>query len=100
MRITCPHCGPRGNHEFTYCGDASLVRPAPRLGDASESAASPEWMDYVYWRKNRPQGHREYFYHASGCRALLVLTRHPDSHDILDVALASDAARPVQKTGA
>ena len=29
MRIACPFCGPRGNEEFTYLGDATLVRRPP-----------------------------------------------------------------------
>ena len=26
MRIECCYCGPRGNEEFAYLGDATLVR--------------------------------------------------------------------------
>ena len=29
MRIPCPYCGPRGNEEFTYLGDATVRRPDP-----------------------------------------------------------------------
>ena len=29
MRIACSYCGPRGNEEFAYLGDATLVRPPP-----------------------------------------------------------------------
>ena len=82
MRITCPHCGPRGNREFAYLGDAALTRPAPRLGDASESAASAEWMDYVYLRANRPGARAERWYHAVGCRACIVVERSAETHEI------------------
>ena len=88
MRINCPHCGERGNSEFVYQGDAALQRPAPRLGDAGEDPASPAWLDYVYTRTNSPGKHREYWLHAYGCRALLVLTRDVSNHDILRVELA------------
>ena len=89
MRITCPHCGARGNHEFSFIGDASLVRPAQRLGDPGESAASRQWMDYVYWRKNWPGQTSEYWYHAGGCRACLVLERNAETHEIISVRRAS-----------
>ena len=88
MRITCPHCGERGLPEFVYQGDASLRRPAPRLDDAGESGASPDWMDYVYSRANSPGAHREYWLHASGCRALLIVTRNTSSHEIARVEAA------------
>ena len=91
MRIACPHCGLRANSEFVYCGDASLTRPAPRLGDAAEDATAREWMDYVYFRKNPFAAQREYWQHAGGCRAVLELTREPSTHDILAVKLAGDA---------
>jgi sarcosine oxidase subunit delta len=31
VRIPCPFCGPRGNEEFTYLGDASVRRPDPNV---------------------------------------------------------------------
>lgn len=88
MRITCPHCGERGSAEFVYHGDAAAMRPAPRVGDALESAASPGWMDYVYTRANSPGKHREYWLHAFGCRALLVVTRDVSTHEIMRVEAA------------
>ena len=93
MRIACPHCGERGNTEFVYFGDASVLRPAPRLDDAAESAASPEWMAYGYFRANPAGPQREYWLHAQGCRALLVVTRDTTNHAILAVERAGRAAR-------
>ena len=91
MRIASPQCGLRANSEFAYCGDASLRRPAPRVGDASEDATAQEWMDYVYFRRNPFEAQREFWQHAGGCRAVLVLTRHPSTHEILGVKLAGAA---------
>ena len=88
MRIICPHCGERGNAEFVYQGDASLRRPAPRVGDPSETATAPAWLDYVYTRTNAPAKHREYWLHAQGCRALLIVTRDVSSHEISTVEAA------------
>ena len=95
MRIACPHCGTRGNSEFVYQGDATLVRPVPRLDDAAEIPASPEWMAYTYLRANPAGPHREYWLHALGCRALLVVTRDTTNHAIIAVERAGAAPRGV-----
>ena len=79
MRITCPHCGERGNEEFLYRGAADPRRPAP---DAPETA----WHDYVYLRDNPAGSHREMWLHAYGCRRWLVVTRDTRTHAIADVA--------------
>jgi len=82
VRIPCPYCGPRGNDEFTYLGDASVRRPDP---SAPEAAAA--FHDYVYLRENASGIHRELWYHGA-CRAWLVVTRHTRTHDISDVTFA------------
>ena len=50
MRIACPFCGERGNEEFAYLGDATVVRPDPGAAGATQAFA-----DYVYLRDN-PRG--------------------------------------------
>lgn len=81
MRLTCPHCGPRDQAEFTYLGDASVRRPSD-TGDADAV------FEYVYLRDNPPGEHQEYWYHGHGCRAWLVVRRHVTTHAILDVRSA------------
>ena len=44
MLIPCPHCGPRDEIEFTYRGDASVVRPGPDAGIEA-------WDDYLWWQQ-------------------------------------------------
>ena len=83
MRINCPYCGPRGNEEFTYLGDASVRRPDPA---AVHGALA--FFDYVYLRDNPSGIHRELWYHGGGCRSWLVATRNTRTHDISDVKLA------------
>ncbi|MEK0081816.1 sarcosine oxidase subunit delta [Benzoatithermus flavus] len=79
MRIPCPYCGERDVHEFTYLGDAALkARPT---ADASPEA----WHAYVYLRDNPAGPHRELWYHGSGCRSWLEVTRDTTSHTILAV---------------
>jgi heterotetrameric sarcosine oxidase delta subunit len=91
MRIPCPYCGERDIQEFSYLGDATRRRPDP---DAGETA----FADYVYLRDNPAGRHRELWYHASGCRAWLVVTRNTKTHAIEAVAPARDAARGANLT--
>jgi sarcosine oxidase subunit delta len=90
MRIPCPFCGPRGNEEFTYLGDALLVR---RPGAAGENAAGT-FHDYVYLRDNPSGEHRELWYHGGACRKWLVVTRNTRTHEIVGAAFADAEAKP------
>jgi heterotetrameric sarcosine oxidase delta subunit len=87
MRIPCVCCGERGVDEFSYLGDATRHRPTD--GGAVPTAA---WSDYIYLRDNPAGPHKELWYHGSGCRSWLVVTRDTRSHAILGVALARDVA--------
>lgn len=83
MRIPCPHCGERPVDEFGYLGDATPRRPA---ADADIEA----WHDYVYVRDNPRGPHHEYWHHAGGCRAWLVVHRDTATHEIFDVVTAAE----------
>lgn len=85
MRIDCPLCGERGVEEFTYHGDATVVRPA---ADAPAEA----WADYVYLRDNPAGPHDELWYHNAGCHAWLVVRRDLRSHAVMAARLARDVA--------
>ncbi len=89
MRINCPYCGPRGNEEFAYLGDATVRRPDP----AAEDAAA-QFYEYVYLRDNPAGSHRELWYHGGGCRSWLVVTRNIRTHEISDVAFADAGDKP------
>ena len=80
MRITCPLCGERDQGEFT-CRGAALPRPAPDAPDAA-------WDAYLHLRDNPAGPSREYWHHAAGCGAWLVVTRDTASHAVLDTRLA------------
>ena len=90
MRLNCPCCGPRGLEEFSYRGDATVRRPAP-------DAPGQDWVDYVYLRDNPDGWHHELWYHAAGCHAWLVVTRNMRTHEIADVARATDVARQARE---
>ena len=85
MRIPCPCCGERPIDEFSYLGDATVVRP-----DGDDPAT---WHDYVYLRDNPRGPQHEYWHHAGGCRAWLVVHRDTLTHEVFGATLASDWRR-------
>jgi methylglutamate dehydrogenase subunit B len=92
MRIHCPYCGERGVDEFSYLGDASVVRPDPASPDAADA-----FYAYAYERRNVPGVMQELWYHAAGCHAWLVVSRDTRTHEISEVKLAQDVALKRQK---
>ncbi len=84
MRIPCPYCGLRDSSEFSYLGDATVRRPVPAATD--EHAMH----DYVYLRTNPAGPHSEFWYHASGCHAWLVVSRDTLTHEIGAARFAGD----------
>jgi sarcosine oxidase subunit delta len=87
MRINCPCCGERSLDEFIYHGDATVVRP-----DLASPTAMADYVTYVFERTNTPGLHKELWYHATGCRSWLVVTRGLATHVITSVELAKDVA--------
>ena len=92
MRIDCCHCGTRGNEEFAYLGDATVLRPPGGPDAPADDVARQRWHDYVYLRDNPAGPHRELWQHIGGCRAWLVVTRDTRTHAILAVSPAGDVA--------
>ncbi len=90
MLIPCPYCGSRDAHEFTVIGDAGLMaRPDPDAADAAE-----RFHAYAYLRINPAGRHRELWYHAAGCRKVLVVTRDTRTHAVLDAVFADHTTGP------
>jgi methylglutamate dehydrogenase subunit B len=85
MRIPCPFCGARDAHEFTYLGDAAPTRPDPTAADAADT-----FHDYVYLRDNPAGPHREFWYHANGCRRWVIVQRDTLTHAITGARFASE----------
>lgn len=83
VRIPCPFCGERDLAEFAYHGDASFRRPAP--GAAS---AANDFYEAVYLRDNPAGPQEELWYHVSGCRCWIRVTRDTRTHEILMAGLA------------
>ncbi|MEW5422091.1 sarcosine oxidase subunit delta [Amorphus sp. 3PC139-8] len=86
MRIPCPVCGLRSVSEFTYEGDATVLRP-PLEADGDT------WFATVYERRNPRGPHAELWHHTQGCRCFVEVERDTATHAIL-------SARLVTPTGA
>lgn len=61
--IDCPWCGPREESEFSYGGEAHLVRPTDQ-----DELSDSEWSEYLFFRENPRGRHLEQWSHISGCR--------------------------------
>ena len=88
MRLPCPHCGERELREFSYLGDASVRRPDP-----AQPQAAADFHRYVYLRDNPAGQMQEYWYHAAGCHAWLVVTRNTLTHVVEGVVTAESHSR-------
>jgi sarcosine oxidase subunit delta len=60
--IACPYCGKRPEIEFSYGGQAHLVRPA-QPADLDDQA----WADFLYMRSNTKGLYAERWRHSHGC---------------------------------
>ena len=77
LLISCPHCGPRDEHEFAYGHEAHIARPTLEQQNTMTDA---EWADYLFMRKNPKGLHREQWLHAQGCRRWFNAERHTVSY--------------------
>jgi heterotetrameric sarcosine oxidase delta subunit len=77
LEIPCPWCGPRDQCEFSYGGEAHIVRPLQ-----PESLNDAEWADYLYMRKNLKGKNREQWCHSAGCRRWFNVVRDTISNQI------------------
>lgn len=75
LRIACPWCGPRDEHEFVNGGEAPGARPGPEASDA-------EWTGYLFDHDNPLGALTERWLHAYGCRRWFDAVRDTASHAI------------------
>ena len=87
MLIPCPVCGLRDHCEFTYGGDATIVRPD--IGDTD----AEHWAAYVYDRANPRGKHQEYWHHVHGCRLWMRVVRDTQTHDVSGAKLVGPWAK-------
>ncbi|MCW8307994.1 sarcosine oxidase subunit delta [Acidiphilium sp. PA] len=60
LLIPCPYCGERPEIEFSYGGEAHVVR-------APANATDAEWTAFLYQRSNARGSYAERWRHAHGC---------------------------------
>ncbi len=86
LLIHCPYCGPRDESEFTYGGEAHIVRP-PEPDQVSDE----EWAQYLYYRKNPRGRHLEQWAHSAGCRRWFNAERDTDTYRFTSVYKAGES---------
>jgi sarcosine oxidase, subunit delta len=77
-RFHCPHCDElRDEEEFSYAGEAFIVRPAEpdKVDDAT-------WGDYVFMRRNPKGWFWEQWQHTAACRKVFAVRRNTASYEI------------------
>ena len=80
MRIKCHWCGSRDSREFTYYGDATVVRP-------QEDEPLDKHVEFVYMRDNPCGEHTEYWQHTGGCRSWVKVLRNTKTNEVVDAGL-------------
>lgn len=78
--IDCPWCGARDESEFSYGGEAHIVRPAK-----PDTVSDEQWADYLFNRKNTKGAHLEQWCHSAGCRRWFNVRRDTVSYAITAV---------------
>ena len=91
--IDCPFCGKRPEIEFTYGGQAHLIRAA-QPAQVDDQA----WTDFLYMRTNTKGVYAERWRHSHGCGRFFNVVRDTASATILEVYL-SGQARPSPPSG-
>ena len=85
LQIPCPWCGPRDETEFSYGGEAHILRPPDPA-----AVSDQEWANYLYLRDN-PKGRcREQWCHSHGCRRWFNVERDTVSYRISAVYRQGD----------
>ena len=88
MQIPCPYCGTRDALEFTWGGQADMVRPVDPL-----ACSDAEWGAYLFMRRN-PQGvHHERWCHTYGCRQWFNVWRNTVTHLVEQVRVIETGVR-------
>ncbi len=80
LSIPCPWCGARDETEFSYGGEAHIVRPVKPAAMSDD-----QWADHLFLRTNPKGKHLERWVHSQGCRRWFNVERHTVSHEITAV---------------
>lgn len=88
LKLNCPFCGVRDEHEFKCGGQSHITRPGPH-GDVTDA----QWAAYLFQRENPKGWHFERWCHTAGCRQWFNVARHTVTHEIRHV-YAMTAPKP------
>lgn len=77
LLIQCPWCGERAETEFSYGGEAGIVRPLE-----PDALSDAEWADYLFNRTNSRGAYKELWNHAQGCRRWFGVERDTVTYKI------------------
>ncbi len=77
LQIPCPWCGLRDESEFSYGGEAHIVRPLN-----PDALSDAEWADYLFMRTNPKGSHLEQWHHSYGCRRWFNVQRDTLSYQV------------------
>ena len=91
LKITCPWCGERDQSEFSYGGEAHIVRPLE-----PDNLDDEAWGDYLFFRDNAKGLHKEQWVHSAGCRRWFNAVRDTVSYEIHAVYKPGEKAPEVE----
>jgi len=91
--INCPWCGERDEEEFSYGGEAHIVRPKE-----PDALSDNEWADYLFMRQNTKGVYLERWNHAHGCRRWFNARRNTATNEI--EAIYKMGEKPPKSRGA
>jgi sarcosine oxidase, subunit delta len=86
LLIKCPYCGERPEIEFSYGGQAHLVRAANPA-----EVSDQDWAEYLYMRRNRKGVHAERWRHLNGCGRFFNALRDTTSDQFLATYLVGES---------
>ena len=75
-RTASGRSGERDQSEFSYGGEAHIVRPSN-----PDELSDEQWGDYLFFRANPKGRHREQWCHAHGCRRWFIAVRDTLSYE-------------------
>ena len=80
LLIECPYCGPRSEEEFSYGGEAHILRPAD-----PDALNDEQWADYLFMQGNTKGVFYERWVHSHGCRRWFNVARDTLTYEILAI---------------
>jgi sarcosine oxidase subunit delta len=93
--IVCPFCGKRPEIEFSYGGQAHLVRP-PQPSTLDDQT----WTDFLYMRSNTKGICAERWRHARGCGRFFNALRDTTTDHFVATYKVGEAQPQVTQPGA